>query len=36
MAKMMTQIDILSKNVMGAGTYGVNAVGVGNTNPDEL
>uniref|UniRef100_M1DBJ4 Integrase core domain containing protein n=1 Tax=Solanum tuberosum TaxID=4113 RepID=M1DBJ4_SOLTU len=35
MAKMMTQLDILAKNVMGAGARSVNAVGVGCVNPDE-
>uniref|UniRef100_M1DL69 Putative plant transposon protein domain-containing protein n=1 Tax=Solanum tuberosum TaxID=4113 RepID=M1DL69_SOLTU len=35
MAKIMTQLDILSKNVVGAGTRGVNVVGVGCPNPDE-
>uniref|UniRef100_M1DHC5 Integrase core domain containing protein n=1 Tax=Solanum tuberosum TaxID=4113 RepID=M1DHC5_SOLTU len=35
MAKMMTQLDILSKNVMGVGINSVNVVGVGGTNPDE-
>uniref|UniRef100_M1DW25 Integrase core domain containing protein n=1 Tax=Solanum tuberosum TaxID=4113 RepID=M1DW25_SOLTU len=35
MAKIMTQLDILSKNVMGAGAQGVNAVGVGCVNPNE-
>uniref|UniRef100_M1DYP1 Integrase core domain containing protein n=1 Tax=Solanum tuberosum TaxID=4113 RepID=M1DYP1_SOLTU len=35
MAKIMTQLDILSKNVMGAGARSVNAVGVGCANPDE-
>uniref|UniRef100_M1DI97 Uncharacterized protein n=1 Tax=Solanum tuberosum TaxID=4113 RepID=M1DI97_SOLTU len=34
MAKIMTQLDILSKNVMGAGTRSVNAVGFGCVNPD--
>ena len=36
MTKIMTQLDILSKNVIGAGTHIVNDVGVGNTNPDEM
>ncbi|KAK4724478.1 hypothetical protein R3W88_027257 [Solanum pinnatisectum] len=36
MAKIMTQLDILSKNVMGAGARGVNAVGVGCANPKEM
>ncbi len=31
----MTQLDILSKNVMGAGARSVNVVGVGCVNPDE-
>jgi len=31
----MTQLDILSKNVMGAGARGVNVMGVGCVNPDE-
>uniref|UniRef100_M1DZ77 Integrase core domain containing protein n=1 Tax=Solanum tuberosum TaxID=4113 RepID=M1DZ77_SOLTU len=35
MAKMMTQLDILAKNVMGAGAKSVNVVGVGCVNPDE-
>uniref|UniRef100_M1DIL3 Integrase core domain containing protein n=1 Tax=Solanum tuberosum TaxID=4113 RepID=M1DIL3_SOLTU len=35
MAKIMTQLEILSKNVMGAGARNVNAVGVGCVNPDE-
>uniref|UniRef100_M1AX07 Integrase core domain containing protein n=1 Tax=Solanum tuberosum TaxID=4113 RepID=M1AX07_SOLTU len=35
MAKIMTQLDILSKNVMGAGARGVNAEGVGCANPEE-
>uniref|UniRef100_M1DP29 Integrase core domain containing protein n=1 Tax=Solanum tuberosum TaxID=4113 RepID=M1DP29_SOLTU len=35
MAKMMTQLDILSKNVMGVGTKSVNVVGIGGVNPDE-
>uniref|UniRef100_M1DHY6 Uncharacterized protein n=1 Tax=Solanum tuberosum TaxID=4113 RepID=M1DHY6_SOLTU len=34
-AKIMTQLDNLSKNVMGAGARGVNVVGVGCVNPDE-
>ena len=32
---MMTQLDILDKNVMGVGTKSVNVVGVGGVNPDE-
>jgi len=35
MAKIMTQLDILSKNVMGAGARRVNVVGVGCVNLDE-
>uniref|UniRef100_M1DDT7 Integrase core domain containing protein n=1 Tax=Solanum tuberosum TaxID=4113 RepID=M1DDT7_SOLTU len=35
MAKIMTQLDILSKNVMGAGARNVNVVGVGCVNQDE-
>uniref|UniRef100_M1DVU7 Integrase core domain containing protein n=1 Tax=Solanum tuberosum TaxID=4113 RepID=M1DVU7_SOLTU len=35
MAKIMTQLDILSKNVMGAGARSVNVVGVGCVNPEE-
>ncbi|WMV55093.1 hypothetical protein MTR67_048478 [Solanum verrucosum] len=35
MAKMMTQLDILAKNVMGVVTNNVNVVGVGGVNPDE-
>jgi len=35
MAKIMTQLDILSKNVMGAGTRGVNAIGIRCANPEE-
>ena len=34
--KIMTQLDILSKNVMGAGARGVNVVGVGAANPKEM
>uniref|UniRef100_M1D819 Uncharacterized protein n=1 Tax=Solanum tuberosum TaxID=4113 RepID=M1D819_SOLTU len=30
------QLDILSKNVMGAGARNVNAVGVGGANPEEI
>ena len=36
MAKIMMQLDILSKNVMGAGACGVNVVGVGGANPEEM
>uniref|UniRef100_M1DH39 Uncharacterized protein n=1 Tax=Solanum tuberosum TaxID=4113 RepID=M1DH39_SOLTU len=36
MVKIMTQLDILSKNVMGASTRGVNAMGVGGANPEEM
>ncbi|XP_049368430.1 uncharacterized protein LOC125833330 [Solanum verrucosum] len=36
MAKIMTYLDILSKNVMGAGARGVNAVGVGCANSEEM
>uniref|UniRef100_M1DAC7 Integrase core domain containing protein n=1 Tax=Solanum tuberosum TaxID=4113 RepID=M1DAC7_SOLTU len=32
---MMTQLDILAKNVMGADARSVNVVGVGCVNPDE-
>uniref|UniRef100_M1DTP2 Integrase core domain containing protein n=1 Tax=Solanum tuberosum TaxID=4113 RepID=M1DTP2_SOLTU len=35
MAKMMTQLDILAKNVMGDGTRSVNVVGVCGVNPEE-
>uniref|UniRef100_M1DN32 Integrase core domain containing protein n=1 Tax=Solanum tuberosum TaxID=4113 RepID=M1DN32_SOLTU len=35
MAKIMTQLDILSKNVMGAGARSVSAVGVWCANSDE-
>uniref|UniRef100_M1BBA1 Integrase core domain containing protein n=1 Tax=Solanum tuberosum TaxID=4113 RepID=M1BBA1_SOLTU len=35
MAEIMTQLDILSKNVMGAGARSVNVVGVGCVNPYE-
>uniref|UniRef100_M1D8I6 Integrase core domain containing protein n=1 Tax=Solanum tuberosum TaxID=4113 RepID=M1D8I6_SOLTU len=35
MAKIMTQLDILSKYVMGAGARSVIVVGVGCVNPDE-
>ncbi|KAK4729592.1 hypothetical protein R3W88_022580 [Solanum pinnatisectum] len=36
MAKILTQLDILSKNVMGAGTRGVNVVGVRSTNLEKM
>uniref|UniRef100_M1DJW5 Integrase core domain containing protein n=1 Tax=Solanum tuberosum TaxID=4113 RepID=M1DJW5_SOLTU len=36
MAKIMTQLDILFKNVMGAGACGLNVVGVGGVNPEEM
>uniref|UniRef100_M1DWK2 Integrase core domain containing protein n=1 Tax=Solanum tuberosum TaxID=4113 RepID=M1DWK2_SOLTU len=36
MAKIMTQLDILSKNVMGADARGVSVVGVEGTNPEEM
>uniref|UniRef100_M1D8H5 Integrase core domain containing protein n=1 Tax=Solanum tuberosum TaxID=4113 RepID=M1D8H5_SOLTU len=35
MAKMMTQLDILSKNVMGSGLKSVNIFGIGGENPNE-
>lgn len=35
MAKMMTQLDIFAKNVMGDGAKSVNNVDVGCPNPDE-
>uniref|UniRef100_M1DC50 Integrase core domain containing protein n=1 Tax=Solanum tuberosum TaxID=4113 RepID=M1DC50_SOLTU len=35
MAKIMTQLDILSMNVMGSGLKSVNVVGIGGPNPDE-
>uniref|UniRef100_M1DA31 Retrotransposon gag protein n=1 Tax=Solanum tuberosum TaxID=4113 RepID=M1DA31_SOLTU len=35
MAKFMTHLDILSKNVMGAVAQSVNIVGVGCANPDK-
>ena len=35
MEKMKTQLDILSKKVMGAGARSVNAMGVRCVNPDE-
>uniref|UniRef100_M1DUX8 Integrase core domain containing protein n=1 Tax=Solanum tuberosum TaxID=4113 RepID=M1DUX8_SOLTU len=36
MAKIMTQLDILSKNVKGAGARGFNVVGIGYENPEEM
>ncbi|WMV50249.1 hypothetical protein MTR67_043634 [Solanum verrucosum] len=36
MAKMMTQMDILSTNVMGSGLKSVNVVDIGGSNPDEV
>uniref|UniRef100_M1DNJ5 Integrase core domain containing protein n=1 Tax=Solanum tuberosum TaxID=4113 RepID=M1DNJ5_SOLTU len=35
MAKMMTQLDLLVKNVMNSGTRVVDVVGVSGVNPDE-
>uniref|UniRef100_M1B2U1 Integrase core domain containing protein n=1 Tax=Solanum tuberosum TaxID=4113 RepID=M1B2U1_SOLTU len=35
MAKIMTQLDLLSKNVIGSGLKSVNIVGVGGSNPVE-
>lgn len=35
MARMMTQLDILSKNFMGGGTKSVNYVGVCEVKPNE-
>jgi len=35
MAKMMIQLDLLSKNVMGSGLKSVNVVGIGGANPEE-
>jgi len=35
MAKMMTQLDLLSKNVMGSVTRAVNVVGVSWLNPED-
>jgi len=35
MAKMMTQLDILAKNVMGSVMKNVNVVVVGGSNPEE-
>jgi len=35
MAKMMNELDFLSKNVMGSGLKSVNDVGVGEVNPGE-
>lgn len=36
MAKIMTHLDILSKNVVGAGARSVNVVGVGSTSTKEV
>ncbi|KAK4721531.1 hypothetical protein R3W88_011764 [Solanum pinnatisectum] len=36
MAKIMTQLDILSKNFMRAGAHSTNVVGVGCANPEEM
>ena len=36
MDKIMTSLDILSKNVMGACTHSVNFVAIGSTNPDDI
>lgn len=36
MAKIMTQLDILPKNVIGAGICNVNVVRVWSTNHDEM
>lgn len=36
MAKMMTQLDIFAKHVMGATTKSVNVVGVGGVNLEEV
>uniref|UniRef100_M1DJS1 Integrase core domain containing protein n=1 Tax=Solanum tuberosum TaxID=4113 RepID=M1DJS1_SOLTU len=35
MTKMMTQLDILAKNAMGAGARSINVMGVGCVSPDE-
>jgi len=35
LAKMMTQLDNLAKNVMGSGLKSVNVVGLRGINPDE-
>ncbi|WMV37723.1 hypothetical protein MTR67_031108 [Solanum verrucosum] len=35
MEKMMTQLDLLSKNVMGSGLNSVNVVGVRGAYPEE-
>jgi len=35
MAKIMTQLDILSKNIMGAGAQSIITVGVECANPEE-
>uniref|UniRef100_M1DEK9 Uncharacterized protein n=1 Tax=Solanum tuberosum TaxID=4113 RepID=M1DEK9_SOLTU len=36
MAKIMMELDILSKNVMGVGARSVNVVEVGGANPEEM
>ena len=36
MAEIMTQLYILSINVMGACTHSVNAVGIARTNLDDI
>uniref|UniRef100_M1DKF9 Integrase core domain containing protein n=1 Tax=Solanum tuberosum TaxID=4113 RepID=M1DKF9_SOLTU len=35
MAKMMTQLDLLSNNMMGSGLKSVNVVEAGGVNPEE-
>jgi len=35
MAKMMTQLDLISKNEIGSGLKSVNVVGIGGENPEE-
>ncbi|WMV09311.1 hypothetical protein MTR67_002696 [Solanum verrucosum] len=35
MAKMMTQMNLLSKLVMGSGSKAVNVIGVSGVNPDD-
>ncbi|WMV58404.1 hypothetical protein MTR67_051789 [Solanum verrucosum] len=35
MAKMMTQMDLLSKHVMGSGSKVMHAIGLNGVNPDE-
>ncbi|WMV19921.1 hypothetical protein MTR67_013306 [Solanum verrucosum] len=35
MTKMMTQMDLLTKHIMGSGSKAVNAVRVSGVNPDE-